>query len=61
MTKKQEKIIKAVLVAFEIVWGESFFPEDIGTEKYYTFKRKTYCMYPDDYEVLMDLIKEFEK
>lgn len=60
MTKKQLKILEAVLIAFDIVWSNSFFPEDIGTEKYVYCNGNKYCMYPDDYKVVKELIKMFE-
>ena len=59
MTKKQLKILEAVLIAFEIVWSEYFTPEDIGTEKYVWCNGHKYCMFPDDYKVIKDLLKEF--
>ena len=57
MTKRQLEILEAVLIAFDIVWSEYFTPEDIGTEKYVYCNGKKYCMFPDDYKVVQDLLK----
>ena len=59
MTKRQEEIIEAILISFDISWCNNYTTKDLGTEKQFTFKDETYTMFPDDFNVIIDLITFF--
>lgn len=55
MTKRQEEIVESILINFEMLWYE----RTLGWKKQFTFKGRTFNLFPEDYATVQEIIDIF--